>query len=205
MRPRPPRSTRTDPLFPYTTLFRSDRRDLGLGPPDGQPEHRLAELLELLRRRPHLGVNERAPRGLQHQPPGKHPRSVQRTAERHHRRLGDHRLVEIEERGDEGLDGHGPRVPAGSDRLRDTRRRGSALVARSGGVYRRDDFPRCSPAAALAAARPSEEPMLVACWSSKGGSGPTVVPASLALLLARRAASGALPPALAGPGDRESA
>src|SRR3546814_7310527 len=27
---RPPRSTRTDPLFPYTTLFRSDRgRDLG--------------------------------------------------------------------------------------------------------------------------------------------------------------------------------
>src|SRR3546814_18542636 len=104
MRPRPPRSTRTDPLFPYTTLFRSDRRDLGLGPPDGQPEHRLAELLELLRRRPHLGVNELAPRGLQHQPPGKHPRSVQRTAERHHRRLGDHRLVEIEERGDEGLD-----------------------------------------------------------------------------------------------------
>src|SRR3546814_3398341 len=26
MIPRPPRSTRTDTLFPYTTLFRSDRR-----------------------------------------------------------------------------------------------------------------------------------------------------------------------------------
>src|SRR3546814_8957593 len=29
---RPPRSTRTDTLFPYTTLFRSDRYRLG-GPP----------------------------------------------------------------------------------------------------------------------------------------------------------------------------
>src|SRR3546814_10349897 len=27
MIPLPPRSTRTDPLFPYTTLFRSDRTD----------------------------------------------------------------------------------------------------------------------------------------------------------------------------------
>src|SRR3546814_21075972 len=27
---RPPRSTRTDTLFPYTTLFRSDRRDGGV-------------------------------------------------------------------------------------------------------------------------------------------------------------------------------
>src|SRR3546814_7581389 len=26
---RPPRSTRTDTLFPYTTLFRSDRLDMG--------------------------------------------------------------------------------------------------------------------------------------------------------------------------------
>src|SRR3546814_13337931 len=29
---RPPRSTRTDTLFPYTTLFRSDRRRIGLAP-----------------------------------------------------------------------------------------------------------------------------------------------------------------------------
>src|SRR3546814_12783690 len=28
---RPPRSTRTDTLFPYTTLFRSDHVDLGAG------------------------------------------------------------------------------------------------------------------------------------------------------------------------------
>lgn len=34
--------------------------------------------------------------------------------------------------------------------------------------------------------------MLVACWSSKGGSGTTVVAASLALLLARRSPAGAL-------------
>src|SRR3546814_2036768 len=30
MRRRPPRSTRTDTLFPYTTLFRSDRRPLSV-------------------------------------------------------------------------------------------------------------------------------------------------------------------------------
>lgn len=34
--------------------------------------------------------------------------------------------------------------------------------------------------------------MLVACWSSKGGSGTTVVATSLAILLARREAAGAL-------------
>src|SRR3546814_6918669 len=34
---RPPRSTRTDTLFPYTTLFRSQRRiGRGLGPADDQ-------------------------------------------------------------------------------------------------------------------------------------------------------------------------
>src|SRR3546814_10552138 len=30
---RPPRSTRTDTLFPYTTLFRSARKGRGFGPP----------------------------------------------------------------------------------------------------------------------------------------------------------------------------
>src|SRR3546814_20250605 len=30
---RPPKSTRTDTLFPYTTLFRSILRALGVGPP----------------------------------------------------------------------------------------------------------------------------------------------------------------------------
>lgn len=40
--------------------------------------------------------------------------------------------------------------------------------------------------------------MLVACWSSKGGSGTTVVAASLALLLARRDPAGSLLVDLAG-------
>lgn len=40
--------------------------------------------------------------------------------------------------------------------------------------------------------------MLVACWSSKGGSGTTVVAASLALVLARRTVDGALLADLAG-------
>src|SRR3546814_14719981 len=39
MTPRPPRSTRTDTLFPYTTLFRSffDGNELVVGPFQGQP------------------------------------------------------------------------------------------------------------------------------------------------------------------------
>src|SRR3546814_17557032 len=36
MRRRPPRSTRTDTLFPYTTLFRSDQGVLGVGLEAGQ-------------------------------------------------------------------------------------------------------------------------------------------------------------------------
>jgi MinD-like ATPase involved in chromosome partitioning or flagellar assembly len=40
--------------------------------------------------------------------------------------------------------------------------------------------------------------MLVACWSSKGGSGTTVVAAALAVLLARRSPNGALIGDLAG-------
>src|SRR3546814_18821571 len=34
---RPPRSTRTDTLFPYTTLFRSRLQDLALRPVDREP------------------------------------------------------------------------------------------------------------------------------------------------------------------------
>src|SRR3546814_7005049 len=34
---RPPRSTRTDTLFPYTTLFRSPRRRPDSGPEDPEP------------------------------------------------------------------------------------------------------------------------------------------------------------------------
>src|SRR3546814_15708628 len=39
---RPPRSTRTDTLFPYTTLFRSTRRIVR--PEEEEEEHRLLEL-----------------------------------------------------------------------------------------------------------------------------------------------------------------
>src|SRR3546814_5162752 len=35
---RPPRSTRTDTLFPYTTLFRSGHRERGLEAPHRQPQ-----------------------------------------------------------------------------------------------------------------------------------------------------------------------
>src|SRR3546814_19610482 len=44
---RPPRSTRTDTLFPYTTLFRSG--------PDRSPDHRRAER-EVLSRRTLVGI-----------------------------------------------------------------------------------------------------------------------------------------------------
>src|SRR3546814_7863149 len=39
---RPPRSTRTDTLFPYTTLFRSDQREPQYPPPLGVVQRGLA-------------------------------------------------------------------------------------------------------------------------------------------------------------------
>src|SRR3546814_10399558 len=45
---RPPRSTRTDTLFPYTTLFRSQRRWRGvLDRGNGVADHRLRHFLDL--------------------------------------------------------------------------------------------------------------------------------------------------------------
>src|SRR3546814_3679187 len=60
---RPPRSTRTDTLFPYTTLFRSPRQHHGIGPCDeplsralrrcgrerGRSEEHTSELQSLMR------------------------------------------------------------------------------------------------------------------------------------------------------------
>src|SRR3546814_18948366 len=43
----PPRSTRTDTLFPYTTLFRSHRQQHGEGLPDGVVEASLADGVEV--------------------------------------------------------------------------------------------------------------------------------------------------------------
>src|SRR3546814_3683729 len=54
---RPPRSTRTDTLFPYTTLFRSARKGLGLAVPAArraEQPHRRARA----RRRPDSGRSE---------------------------------------------------------------------------------------------------------------------------------------------------
>src|SRR3546814_11829644 len=63
---RPPRSTRTDTLFPYTTLFRSCDAGLGIpgGPPAGSVEilvdPRMVEVLDFGQRadRHHLPVRE---------------------------------------------------------------------------------------------------------------------------------------------------
>src|SRR3546814_6959766 len=44
---RPPRSTRTDTLFPYTTLFRSEDREVDAGPLE-QLGHRDRDLLVLV-------------------------------------------------------------------------------------------------------------------------------------------------------------
>src|SRR3546814_16167762 len=70
---RPPRSTRTDTLFPYTTLFRSSRRardeELPRVPPDP---------VRLLARRAHRGADERqaAREGVR-----LHPRELGRSEE----------------------------------------------------------------------------------------------------------------------------
>src|SRR3546814_8115859 len=42
---RPPRSTRTDTLFPYTTLFRSFVRNLRVTAPDEEAQARVTEVL----------------------------------------------------------------------------------------------------------------------------------------------------------------
>src|SRR3546814_19728161 len=61
---RPPRSTRTDTLFPYTTLFRSDAEIVGdhlaAGDDSNVLQHRLAAVAEA--RRLHGGDLEAAPK-----------------------------------------------------------------------------------------------------------------------------------------------
>src|SRR3546814_2383421 len=74
---RPPRSTRTDTLFPYTTLFRSldriDAREIGgvehMLPPGARlgllAEHRRQGIVDRIERR-HRGQPERATRSEEH-------------------------------------------------------------------------------------------------------------------------------------------
>src|SRR3546814_2131607 len=58
MKRRPPRSTRTDTLFPYTTLFRSQVRRAGARARDGGHERRRAQrahgVARARTRQPHL-------------------------------------------------------------------------------------------------------------------------------------------------------
>src|SRR3546814_5976297 len=91
MLPRPPRSTRPDPLFPYTTLFRSLRADhqgrrqqgllLAADRPQGQQDQlarrraEVRQVADLQQRRPELHLGLRDPRLLR--------RSEEHTSELH--------------------------------------------------------------------------------------------------------------------------
>src|SRR3546814_10521439 len=65
---RPPRSTRTDPLFPYTTLFRSERRLVGCHEAEVGPEPDLDLLVRGRRCGGGLGdlVEQQGPRSEEH-------------------------------------------------------------------------------------------------------------------------------------------
>src|SRR3546814_4608865 len=67
MRRRPPRSTRTDTLFPYTTLFRSG---LKIGSCSGYPAVVMAKVVELARQNgyvaDHVVATDEVPNGRPH-------------------------------------------------------------------------------------------------------------------------------------------
>src|SRR3546814_4338586 len=93
---RPPKSTRTDTLFPYTTLFRSRDRPGPLGVPahlvERPPAHRsLAVRLGRLRR---PGV---AREGLRRGAAPRHPDRRHRLLPRRHRPPGEGRVPRSEE------------------------------------------------------------------------------------------------------------
>src|SRR3546814_1344853 len=87
---RPPRSTRTDTLFPYTTLFRSRRR-IGRGQhrtrrPDDHLDHRLSRIQGVRQQRPRRGSAaghqpEQCPPEAAPVHPGTAPRSEEHTSE----------------------------------------------------------------------------------------------------------------------------
>src|SRR3546814_8907438 len=74
---RPPRSTRTDTLFPYTTLFRSD----GADPPRHRTDPQPAGTLPGLRAQPPLGRADGQPRRRPRQPLRAGRRSEEHTSE----------------------------------------------------------------------------------------------------------------------------
>src|SRR3546814_1733938 len=75
---RPPRSTRTDTLFPYTTLFRSALQGQHhAGEQRGETDHRqrvVADLHELAADQPRV---ERRPDAMRHGVGGEYPQSAQ--------------------------------------------------------------------------------------------------------------------------------
>src|SRR3546814_4918448 len=73
---RPPRSTRTDTLFPYTTLFRSpESRDPPKIPDDGQREHGVADRFDDAR---HLAIAFAQLIARQHEDNGPYGRAGER-------------------------------------------------------------------------------------------------------------------------------
>src|SRR3546814_11527667 len=85
---RPPRSTRTDTLFPYTTLFRSRSGDAHrvTGIAEARPQHDEAAVVEAVQERPVRHVRRHARR---------HPAVGDRTRPRGLRRAEEHeRLAE---------------------------------------------------------------------------------------------------------------
>src|SRR3546814_1486390 len=80
MRRRPPKSTRTDPRFPYTTLFRSE---LQPHPHRGIHDQRQEEKQHRIDRRRHAGAVEYPPggRGKDEGVPARHARSEEHTSE----------------------------------------------------------------------------------------------------------------------------
>src|SRR3546814_1397307 len=77
---RPPRSTRTDTLFPYTTLFRSHRRALPSRVRDSRTASsaRRGRFRSALPARPRRADRQRSPEGADHPRPG---RSEEHTSE----------------------------------------------------------------------------------------------------------------------------
>jgi hypothetical protein len=71
-------------------------------------QHRIAHLGELGGRRPELGVDELTPGGPEQHPTRHQAGAVEGTTERDHRRLGDHRFVEVEEGGGARIHGWRP-------------------------------------------------------------------------------------------------
>src|SRR3546814_1017086 len=63
---RPPRSTRTDTLFPYTTLFRSISRSRTLPPPTPVTSAKKAAVTNVWRRRTAISAPDKAKRSEEH-------------------------------------------------------------------------------------------------------------------------------------------